>query len=1503
MNPSSSTSITSLTREILLKILTGLPAKTAVRFRCTSKFFYSFIPDPRFKFRILVSLPSVLNLYSVRYREDSHGNLQADTAQHLDVPGLLCSADDKMCLLIRESDENNAIFDLSTGWHIWLPNIIGWPASRAPSSLIWSCAVLGFDSVSERYKVFKSMAYYDSGYQRVLNKLWVLTVGVDKSWREIDFAINRYARVAICIHGVIYLITRHSYSVNSLFDSSSKIVAIDLATESFIRSIPFPSECRPTQQHRPPWIKLNGRLGFINILNSQKEKSVASGIPIPWPDRIDIWTLEGSIEYSVILPLEEREMIGEATFMEFTTNSIGEIAFLIGRKRMMSPLLLVYSFGREVWRRFEIHGVIGLLCSADGKMCLLSHASGDDAVFDLSTGLRICLPSIGRSTRRAVLVFDSVSGRYKVFNCQVYFDTDCRQLFNQLWVLTVGVDKSWRKIDSSNITGYIQAVVHIRGIIYLIPFIFESRVEWSGLSRLSKIVAIDVAEESLSFITFIPLPSECSLQWMKLNDRLAFIDILSPQNAKFETPTFRPDKINIWTLERSMEWEKQTIGLPLKEREVIGEATFMGFTANSMGDIVFLIQRERIMSPLVLVYSFRRESIKLQRQMNNPSTSSSSTSITSLPREILLKILTGLPAKSAVRFRCSSKFFYSFIPDPRFAFRILVSLPSKTPPGLNLYSVSYREDSHGNLQADTAQRLGVRGLVCSADGKMCLLSHASGDDAVFDLSTGRHIWLPSHISWSTGRAVLGFDSVSERYKVFNSEVYYDSDRQRYRRGWVPWMKLNGHLAFINILSPEKAKSLSPSGASTSWPNKINIWTLERSMEWEKQTVGLPLEEREVIGEANFLGFTANMRFRCTSKFFYSFIPEPRFEFRILVSLPSEPNLYSVSYREDNHGNLQADIAQRLDVLGLLCSADDNMCLLSRESVDDNAIFDLSTGRHIWLPNIIGWPPSRAPSSLIWSCAVLGFDSVSERYKVFKSTAYYDSGYQRVLNKLWVLTVGVDKSWREIDFAIIRYARVAICINGIIYLITRHSHPVNSLFDSSSKIVAIDLATESFIRIDIWTLEGSIEYSVILPLKEREMIGEATFMEFTTNSIGEIAFLIGRKRMMSPLLLVYSFRREYTSSAVKESGVASFEYLETDGYVKGSALASLVEFPREGINPKLCSSPERILKCLRRCSSKFFYSLIPEPRFAFKILVSLPSGIRPILNLYTVNYSEDSHGNLQADTAQRLDTQNLVCLAGYSSADGKLCLLSDESGHDAVFDLGTRQSISLPKTCHPVTRYLSCGFLCFDFLFTCRNLPGRPISSVAVLGFGSVSGKYKVFKPTVYYDSGGMFNRLWVLTLGVDNSWREIEMEIEIHTVGYTDAVIHVNGTVYLVPRIKASRIAAMDVETERLTALIAFPSEYQPGRPWMSLNGRLAFVNVPKRGGAEWGMEVWTLERAAEWERRAVAAPPEEERAVIGEASSLRFASNSMGEIVLLLHGKEMCPLVLVYSFGRGVWD
>ncbi|XP_031120995.1 putative F-box protein At5g62660 [Ipomoea triloba] len=373
---SSSTSITSLPQEILLKILTGLPAKSAVRFRCTSKFFYSFIPEPSFAFKILVSLPSKppseLNLYSVSYREDSHGNnLQADTAQRLDVPGLVSSADDKMCLLSLES-RDDAVFDLSTGRRICLPRI-GRPGGRSALSItscVWSNTSLGFDLVSERYKVFKSAMYYDYDFRRMLNQLWILTVGVDKSWREIDSTIRGYiTTAAVHIHGIMYLIrepiaehlTGFSLPFRHLFHSLStkpKIVTIDVATERFIKSIPFPFEYYSPQHHQEwrAWMKLNGHLAFINILSPQR----ADGVLTPWPDSIDIWRLERSMEFekqTVVLPLEEREVIGEATSMKFTANSMGEIVFLIQSKKVMSPLVLVYSFGRDVWRRFEIHGV------------------------------------------------------------------------------------------------------------------------------------------------------------------------------------------------------------------------------------------------------------------------------------------------------------------------------------------------------------------------------------------------------------------------------------------------------------------------------------------------------------------------------------------------------------------------------------------------------------------------------------------------------------------------------------------------------------------------------------------------------------------------------------------------------------------------------------------------------------------------------------------------------------------------------------------------------------------------------------------------------------------------------------------------------------------------------------------------------------------------------------------------------------------------------------------
>nr|GMD72313.1 F-box only protein 8-like [Ipomoea batatas] len=373
--------ITCLPREILVKILSGLPAKCAVRFRCSCKFFYSYIPEPRFAFTIRFVLPTnneypASKLYSVSYSEDD------ESVQKLDARGLVwsngssCAPDGKMCLLRNEvMGLIGALFDLSTGRCIYLPPNSNYPAMYfgisnsnifgngdfvlTRNSSIGKCpiAVLGFDSISERYKVFASEVFYNG--ERVFWKQhWVLTLGMDESWREIRSTIFvGLTDAAVHIHGIIYFIPQ----VTERESSSKMIVAMDVERKRIIRFIPFPSgyhQSRQRVREWVPWIKLNGRLAFIDIIIPASED------PHPAESKIEIWTLKirSAVEeewekQSVLLPSEESEVIGRATSMGFTSNSMGEIVILLPSKTIISPLILIYSFRRDVWKRIEISGV------------------------------------------------------------------------------------------------------------------------------------------------------------------------------------------------------------------------------------------------------------------------------------------------------------------------------------------------------------------------------------------------------------------------------------------------------------------------------------------------------------------------------------------------------------------------------------------------------------------------------------------------------------------------------------------------------------------------------------------------------------------------------------------------------------------------------------------------------------------------------------------------------------------------------------------------------------------------------------------------------------------------------------------------------------------------------------------------------------------------------------------------------------------------------------------
>nr|GMD29518.1 F-box only protein 8-like [Ipomoea batatas] len=363
MDHATSTSIASLPQEIILKILTTLPPKSALSFKCTSKFFHSFIPHPHFAFTILFSLESTNHLYTVGYTtEETHGRLQPTsilTTMGSFADGKLCRwrlagssfADGKLCLLRKNGE--TTILDLSTRQHISLLSPIV-EAEPAGCGYRWttklSGSALGFDPVSKRYKVLRSELYGNKTHNYYHGALKVSTLGVDESWRTVtteNSFLPCKPMASVQIDGIIYLI---NFKINCW--DEQEIAVFDIETENLIRVIPFPYKFQHSTRYYSSWVKLNGRLVYIYIYVDVKERT-----------QIFVCTLEKSMgpewdKHEVPLTLEEAKIISQAKSVCFTTNSIGEIVFLI--RGVSLPLsILIYACGTQVWRKFEICGLPG----------------------------------------------------------------------------------------------------------------------------------------------------------------------------------------------------------------------------------------------------------------------------------------------------------------------------------------------------------------------------------------------------------------------------------------------------------------------------------------------------------------------------------------------------------------------------------------------------------------------------------------------------------------------------------------------------------------------------------------------------------------------------------------------------------------------------------------------------------------------------------------------------------------------------------------------------------------------------------------------------------------------------------------------------------------------------------------------------------------------------------------------------------------------------------------
>nr|GMD04404.1 putative F-box protein At3g52320 [Ipomoea batatas] len=259
-----------LPQDILVEILSKLPAKSLVGFRCLSKFFYALIADHAFgalhrtssltlpsRAGILIGILPRIPLidrfppayYTINFSEENPrqpGMLQAKRLGFLDAEiflrgSLRSSSDGLICLSRGHGDV--AVYNVSTGKHVSLP-------------AFKSRALLGFDSQAKRYKVL--MINQPNSSNRFGNKHWIFTVGVDKSWREINYSLPHpfypfdvsyacpsYSDTSVHIDGIIYY-----FNWLTIYDPPSfHIVAFEVGSESY-SLIPFPVEISSSSQYQ-----------------------------------------------------------------------------------------------------------------------------------------------------------------------------------------------------------------------------------------------------------------------------------------------------------------------------------------------------------------------------------------------------------------------------------------------------------------------------------------------------------------------------------------------------------------------------------------------------------------------------------------------------------------------------------------------------------------------------------------------------------------------------------------------------------------------------------------------------------------------------------------------------------------------------------------------------------------------------------------------------------------------------------------------------------------------------------------------------------------------------------------------------------------------------------------------------------------------------------------------------------------------------------------------------
>ncbi|KAK6802840.1 hypothetical protein RDI58_000624 [Solanum bulbocastanum] len=249
----------SIPQDIIFEICSWLPVKSLMRLKCVSTLCNLIVSESNFldnhRFRSMGTKFLVKGgEFYYTAEENKDGKASASLLQVDKFNNSYNRAPTYSCF-------NSCVNGLFCGWRsssllIFNPSTKEVRILPQPNKdILWCNYSLGFEPKENKYKVVSTKYHAQEGYI----KYWIFTLGIDKTWREIQrgFSCVPSSSPSVCISGVIYQFVYESF----LNCYKSAIVAFDVKFENYEIIALWKAFMSPLHYHE--LIEVKGKLAII----------------------------------------------------------------------------------------------------------------------------------------------------------------------------------------------------------------------------------------------------------------------------------------------------------------------------------------------------------------------------------------------------------------------------------------------------------------------------------------------------------------------------------------------------------------------------------------------------------------------------------------------------------------------------------------------------------------------------------------------------------------------------------------------------------------------------------------------------------------------------------------------------------------------------------------------------------------------------------------------------------------------------------------------------------------------------------------------------------------------------------------------------------------------------------------------------------------------------------------------------------------------------------------